>query len=109
MDQCPMCKGDGRYVNSFSQPRRCGTCKGTGQVESAEKIMNSLLGEPITLADAKLLIASDVQDRHGVATQLARDEYTRALGDLRKGISWTLLDDTAIKYNLESHIIRHSR
>ena len=27
---CPICKGQGSYLNSFSQVRRCGTCRGTG-------------------------------------------------------------------------------
>jgi len=27
---CPMCEGQGSYLNSFRQVRRCGTCRGTG-------------------------------------------------------------------------------
>lgn len=108
MDKCPMCKGYGTYVNSFGQTRRCGTCKGIGEVTSATEVMNKLLGTPIDLGEAKRLIAGDVQARHGI-TQLARDEYTRALKDLRQGISWILLDNTAIKYSPERRQIRHSR
>lgn len=34
---CPICKGQGSYLNSFRQVRRCGTCRGTGNAPRAAR------------------------------------------------------------------------
>lgn len=52
----------------------------------------------LTLGEVKMLIAGDVQDRHGTGTDAARDAFREAMKSLRKGISWILADETAVKY-----------
>lgn len=52
----------------------------------------------LTLGEVKVLVAGDVQDRHGVGTDAARDAFREALKGLRDGVSWILTDGTAVKY-----------
>jgi hypothetical protein len=116
MDQCPICHGEGNGFNTFGQLRRCTSCKGKKVVVSAKAVIDGMLGAPISLGDAKILIATDVQARHGGATDEARTAYTEVMEDIRKGMrdlrngfNYFLLDDTVIKFNAERRDIRHSR
>jgi len=100
LPKCRRCDGTGVWAGRGV----CFRCGGSGAViTSKETVMN----EVIDLGQVKALIAGDVQDRHGIGTQLARDEFTRAMKGLRRHEGWIMLDGTAIKYMTSERVFRH--
>lgn len=63
--------------------------------------------EVLTLVEVKSLIAGDVQDRHGVGTDAAREAFREAMKGLRGGDHWILVDGTAVKYIAAERVFRH--
>lgn len=100
LPRCRRCDGTGVWAGRGD----CFRCGGSGAViTSKETAMN----EVIDLRQVKALIAGDVQDRHGIGTQAARDAFTGAMRGLRRRENWIMLDGTAIKYIESEHIFRH--
>ena len=83
---CPICKGHGSYLNSFSQARRCGTCKGTGN--APVRVVRETAARTAVFAELDTMPARDKWDGRSSFGHLrdhAPDRFARLLDSVEAG------------------------